>query len=88
MIFISTRKKFDNEDELGPTSYWDIPIVDQVEQGEPVDRRELGLADVRDFVAGKSILVLVHGFNNEFPDIVRAYDIIETKVQALSLIHI
>lgn len=81
MIFISTRKRLDNEDELGSTSYWDIPIVNQVEQGEPADHRELGLADVKDFVAGKSILILVHGFNNEFPDIIRAYDMIEAQIQ-------
>lgn len=81
MIFVSTRKEFNNEDELGPTSYWDIPIDTQVEQGEPLDRTQISLADVRDFVSGKSVLLLVHGYNNEFADIVRAYDIIESKIE-------
>ena len=41
---------------------------------------QISLADVRDFVSGKSVLLLVHGYNNEFADIVRAYDIIQSKV--------
>ena len=82
MLFISTRKELDNEDDLGPTTYWDIPIVNQVELGEPAGRQELSLADLRDSVTGKSVLVLVHGFNNEFEDIIRAYGIIDSQVQA------
>ena len=57
MIFISTRKELDNEDELGETSYWDITIDAQVEQG-PEGRSEMTLADIRDFVSDKSVLIL------------------------------
>ena len=64
MLFISTRNELDNEDQLGPTSYWDIPIVNQVERPQAAGRQELSLADLRDAVAGKSVLILVHGFNN------------------------
>ena len=82
MLFISTRKELDNEDQLGPTSYWDIPIVNQVERPQAAGRQELSLADLRSAVAGKSVLILVHGFNNEFEDIIRAYDVIDSKIGA------
>ena len=77
MFFVSSRVNLDNEDRVGSEeTYWEISAVNQRE----TQRRKVTLDTLRDFVDRKHILVLVHGYNNEFEDIVRSYDIIQAKV--------
>lgn len=75
MLFISSRKDLDNENEIGADQFWDIKIVREL----ATDRDELptGIAALKEAVAGKKVLIIVHGYNNEFDDIIRAYDLIE-----------
>ena len=77
MFFVSSRVNLDNEDRVGTEeTYWEISVANQRE----TQRRKVTLDTLREFVDGKQILVLVHGYNNEFEDIVRSYDIIQAKV--------
>ena len=77
MFFVSSRVNLDNEDRVGSEeTYWEISVLNQRE----TQRRKVALDTLRDFVDGKQILVLVHGYNNEFEDIVRSYDIIQARV--------
>lgn len=78
MLFVSSRKQLTNEDEIGPTTYWEFDIDGQVADDD--DRHEISLPALLNRVAGKSVLVLVHGYNNELEDIVRAYDMIRELV--------
>ncbi len=78
MLFVSTRRELDNEDRLGPTTYWELDIQDQVENEQ--QRVQLDVGEMLDRIRGKSILILVHGYNNEFEDIIRAYDTILSRV--------
>ena len=78
MLFISTRRELSNEDEIGSTTYWEFTVENQVEIVEL--RAQLQLEQVLSRLEGKSVLVLVHGYNNELEDIVRAYDLIQSKV--------
>lgn len=78
MLFVSTRKDLNNEDRMGPTSYWDLDIQDQLENSG--NRVKLDADTFLDRIRGKSILTLIHGYNNEFEDIVRAYGMIQSKV--------
>ena len=78
MLFISSRDQLGNEDKLGPDEFWDIKI----RRGVLVDNDELDdFSDIQKAVKGKKVLVVVHGYNNEFEDIVRAYDIIENQTK-------
>lgn len=77
MLFVSTRKDLDNEDEIGQTSYWDVDIDHQMATGS----LPILLEDLQARIQGKTVLILVHGFNNEFEDIVRAYDMIGDRVK-------
>ena len=77
MYFISSRIDLDNEDRIAPSeSYWDVAVENRIE----TERREVTVDELKEAVSGKVVLVLVHGYNNEFDDIVRAYDIIREKV--------
>jgi esterase/lipase superfamily enzyme len=77
MFFVSSRVNLDNEDRIGSEeTYWELTVENQRE----TRRQKVTLDTLRDFVDGKHILVLVHGYNNEFEDIVRSYDIIQAKV--------
>lgn len=77
MLFVSTRKDLGNEDRMGPTTYWDIEVQDHLES----NRTKLDADTFLERIRGKSILILIHGYNNEFEDIVRAYDMIQSKVR-------
>lgn len=80
MLFISSRMELSNEEQIGPDQFWDL----RIRGGMVTSKRELsGLAEVQSAVAGKRILMLVHGYNNELEDVTRAYDLIENQVQRL-----
>lgn len=75
MLFISSRKSLENENAIGADEYYDIGIRRHVLT--TVTELNSGMADIQRAVAGKKILVLVHGYNNEFEDVIRAYDMID-----------
>lgn len=74
MLFISSRHELGNEDRIGPDEFWDLKI----RRGMLSTEKKLsGIRDIGKAVQGKKVLLLVHGYNNEFEDIIRAYDLIE-----------
>lgn len=78
MLFISSRQELSNEEQIGPDQFWDL----RMRGGMVTSRRELsGLEEIQAAVAGKKVLLLVHGYNNELEDVTRAYHLIESKVQ-------
>lgn len=82
MLFISARKGLSDENRIGPDQVFDIKIVRGVAPDPdtllPLDG---GIDAVRNAVDGKKVLVIVHGYNNEFADIARAYDLIEDQTK-------
>lgn len=80
MLFISSRLDLGNEDRIGPDQFWDIGIRRGLETSRTnIDR----LSPIQEAVAGKRVLLLVHGYNNEFDDIVRAYDLVDSQSSRL-----
>jgi len=79
MLFISSRVHLSNEDEIGDDEFWDL----RIQRGMLTHRSVLpgGFADIQRAVAGQRILILVHGYNNEFADVIRAYDLIEHQTR-------
>lgn len=75
MLYISSRQALSNENRLSVTdSYWDISIVRGSIKSQQVTEDKL-LARIR----GLNVLVVVHGYNNEFEDIPRAFSMIENR---------
>lgn len=82
MLFISSRKGLNNENQIGPDQVFDIKISRGLsDDPSTLTPEERGIDVVRDAVAGKRVLMLVHGYNNEFADVIRAYDLIEDQVK-------
>ncbi|MEL6104894.1 MAG: DUF726 domain-containing protein [Planctomycetota bacterium] len=79
MLFLSSRDQLSNEDRVGPDEFWDLKI----RRGMLAEKTQIGLRDIKEAVKDKSVLLLVHGYNNEFEDIIRAYDIIERQTKRL-----
>ncbi|HID76762.1 MAG TPA: alpha/beta hydrolase [Planctomycetaceae bacterium] len=76
MFFVSSRRGLENEHLLGRTeTVWEVAIVG----GRETRRRRTTWAELKRELAGKRVLLLVHGYNNEFEDVVRAYHIVESK---------
>jgi esterase/lipase superfamily enzyme len=76
MIIISSRRDFDDPDRLSRRGH----TVREVDLGSGVESHDLNLADSINAVAGKRLLVLVHGYNNEQQEVYDAYQIIEGRV--------
>lgn len=75
MLYISCRVDLRNEDELGESdTYWDVTTTGGRIRADPISEE-----DLRREVQGEKILVVVHGYNNEFEDIPRAFDMIEAR---------
>jgi esterase/lipase superfamily enzyme len=75
MFFISSRVKLNNEDAVGGAdTYWDISTNND---GIEVRRNSVTQTHIENLVKDKNVMVLVHGYNNEFEDVVRAYHTIE-----------
>ena len=78
MIIISARKGF-----------WDNNIIsnqDEIRNVVPLQTRSTGKLKQGEFLASikdKRVLLLLHGYNNEEFDVLRAYQIIENKTQAI-----
>lgn len=78
MYLVSTRRELLDEDRTGPTTYWSLDVCQGCEDDSTRTKIEPGA--FFDRFRQKNVLVLVHGYNNEFGDVVRAYDTIEHKV--------
>lgn len=78
MIMISARKDFWNSTELSDTDEVRNVNLNDDSLGDPVNR-DVFLKQLDD----KKVLLLIHGYNNEEDDVVRAYNIIEGNVKSL-----
>ena len=81
MLFISSRKSLFDDDEIGRADeFWDL----DVRRGMLFGQQQLGgIADIRNLIKGKKVLLLVHGYNNQLEDVIRAYDVIENNASKL-----
>ncbi len=73
MIIISSRKNFVDCNEVSLTH--DIKNIDLVNPNPAVP--SIGINDFLAQIAGRRVLLLIHGYNNDFLDIVRSYRSIE-----------
>ncbi len=70
MYFVSCRKELDNEDALGPKeTIWNVTI----ENGIETKREPVNVSSFKKALSKKKVLLLVHGYNNEFEDVARSY---------------
>ncbi len=79
MYFISSRVNLDNEDRIAAKdTYWNVTV----KRGMATKRKRISRSEFSAAMRKKYVLLLVHGYNNEFEDVVRSYDIIRrnTKV--------
>lgn len=83
LLIISSRKELSNSDEIGPATFWNVTTDNQV----MTDKKKIDIGDFKELIAGKKALLLVHGYNNEWEDVIRAYDIIDDHFQAQLLEH-
>lgn len=81
MLFISSRSDLFNENKIGPDEFFNLSIRRGLLVGQPESIG--GLSDIQKQVSGKRVLLLVHGYNNEFDDVVRAYSLIEDHIGRL-----
>ena len=78
MLLASCRKELADEEELGNKfTFWDVSL----DSAGDVDNSPLSSDEFREELKGKSVLTLVHGYNNQFLDVARAYEIIEQKAE-------
>ncbi len=78
MLFVSSRVNLDNEDQVGlDESFWEVDDG----SGGSAGAQQKDLAAIQEACAQKRVLLLVHGYNNEFEDVLRAYRIIREKQQ-------
>lgn len=78
MIMISARNDFWSSTELSDTDEIREVNLNDDSLGDSVDKDEF-MKKLDD----KKVLLLVHGYNNEEDDVVRAYNIIESNVNSL-----
>ena len=78
MLIISSRFEFWDSNDLSNSDKVRDVDLDTDDLGNDLDEQEFSRR-----VRGKRILLLIHGYNNEEDDVVRAYSIIEGKVSSL-----
>lgn len=78
MLMISARKDFWNSTELSDADEVREVNLNDDSLGEPVDKT-IFLQKLDD----KKVLLLIHGYNNEEDDVVRAYNVIEEKASCM-----
>lgn len=78
MLMISARKDFWDSNLLSDSDEIRNVVLTDDSLGDVVTE-----ADFLDQIKGKKILFLLHGYNNEEDDVVRAYNIIENKVNSM-----
>lgn len=79
MYIISSRKDFWNNNEIIDGLEDEIHEVDL--QTFAMTTKEQG--DYEKLIQGKKVLLLIHGYNNEPRDVMRAYDIIEQNTKSI-----
>lgn len=77
MLMISSRKKFSNSDKLTGSADDSIKEVDihNFIFGDDVQN-----STFLNKLDGKRVILLIHGYNNDIFDVMRAYAILETKI--------
>jgi len=77
MIIVSARKDFGNPDQLLPTGH----LIKEIDFGRnAVIAPDIEVGQLTQQLAGKRVLMLVHGYNNEQDEVHDAYQIIEEKI--------
>jgi len=76
MYIISSRKDFWNDNKITTKSDDEIREVDLLNSSSISKTK----TDYISHISGKKVLLLIHGYNNEPNDVMRAYDIIEKNV--------
>ena len=80
MFIINSRRSFTEDEIIAPAdSFWEAPVQTPVPVPRPVTKAQFD-AQVR----GKRVLMLIHGYNNMWEDVARAYGIIEEKISTVS----
>lgn len=77
MIIVSARKDFDNPDRLLPVGHL---IKDIDLRRNAVITPDIEIGQLAQQAAGKRVLMIVHGYNNEQDEVHDAYQIIEDKL--------
>lgn len=78
MLMISARKDFWDSNALSDSDeIRDVVLMDE-SLGDTMSE-----VDFLSRINGKRVLMLIHGYNNEEDDVVRAYDIIERKANSM-----
>ena len=77
MIIISARQNFWDNNNISPQDEIREVTLPQITAEQALTEGEF-LAAIR----GKKVLLLVHGYNNEKYDVLRAYEIVQAKVHA------
>jgi len=81
MILISTRESLKNSDEFAPeNTYYSMKYTN----GGAAKTTAKTLASVKNALKNKRILLLIHGYNNDFADVSRAYKIIKSNMDNIS----
>lgn len=84
MLFVSSRKTLENENQIGTQDqFFDLRIRRGLNVAPTDPPLEDGLQTLKEQVAGKRVLLLVHGYNNEWADVIRAYAVIDASVRRL-----
>jgi len=78
MLMISARKDFWDSNILSDSDEIRDVYLDDDSLGDP-----LAEGDFLNRIKDKKILLIIHGYNNEEDDVVRAYSIIEKKVNSI-----
>ncbi len=74
MIIVSARSDFDDPDKISTNGH-QVKEIDLI--NDSVVKQSI---DLNNILQGKSVLILVHGYNNEQFEVYDAYQIIEQKV--------
>lgn len=77
MLMISSRENFWDSETLSNSDEIRDVVLDGEGLGEPIGQEEF-----INRLRNRRVLFLIHGYNNEEDDVVRAYDIIERNVSA------
>ncbi|GAA6151615.1 alpha/beta hydrolase [Pseudoteredinibacter isoporae] len=76
MIIISSRKSFNNPDELSDVGH----AYREIDFSNDSVVREMESHQLLTELTGKKVLMLVHGYNNEQDEVYDAYSVIEEKI--------
>lgn len=78
MILISSRADFTNPDVLLPEGH----LIKEINLSNDAFIRDIDLNTLLSELRGKTVCLLVHGYNNEYDEIRDAYQIVEQNIRA------